>query len=238
MAEKRMFAKSIVLSDAFLDMPMSARSLYFTLGMMADDDGFVGAPKSAMRQCGASQDDLAILISKRYLLGFASGVVVIKHWRINNFLRRDRHVPTTYTEELSTLTLDGKGAYIEKQPGQPSIESLGQPVVDQRLTTGQPSIEEYREVEGRLEEDSLDKYSSVQEDQSRACAREDSSLTDEKKLYGKYVFLTLREYSSLLNDLGLTEFRRCRERADVPENADTQDWVALIRRYHEGGADT
>lgn len=113
MAEKRMFAKSIVLSDAFLDMPMSARCLYFTMGMLADDDGFVSAPKSIMRQCGASQDDMAILIQKRYVLAFESGVIVIKHWRINNYLRQDRYSETTYLEEKATLTIDAKGAYTE-----------------------------------------------------------------------------------------------------------------------------
>ena len=115
MAEKRMFAKSIVLTDAFLDMPMSARCLYFTLGMLADDDGFVGSPKSIMRQCGASQDDLGMLLAKRFVLGFESGVIVIKHWRINNYLQNDRYHPTTYQEELATLMLDKKGAYTEAE---------------------------------------------------------------------------------------------------------------------------
>lgn len=113
MAEKRMFAKSIVLTDAFLDMPMSARCLYFTLGMLADDDGFVGSPKSIMRQCGASQDDMKVLLAKRFVLGFDSGVIVIKHWRINNYLKKDRYNPTTYQEELAMLKLDSKNAYTE-----------------------------------------------------------------------------------------------------------------------------
>lgn len=116
MAERRMFARSIVLSDAFLDMPMSARCLYFTLGMLADDDGFVGSPKTTMRMCGASMDDLNILLSKRYVLGFKTGVIVIKHWRINNYLQNDRHKNTTYVEEKETLTFDQKGAYTEKKP--------------------------------------------------------------------------------------------------------------------------
>ena len=115
MAERRMFAKSIVLSDAFLDMPLSARCLYFTLGMLADDDGFVGNPKSIMRQCGASQDDMAVLLQKRYVLGFESGVIVIKHWRMNNYLQNDRHKRTTYLEELSTLEIDDRGAYTERK---------------------------------------------------------------------------------------------------------------------------
>ena len=113
MAERRMFSKAIVLSDAFLDMPMSARCLYFTLGMQADDDGFVGNPKSIMRQCGATQDDLVVLIQKRYILSFDSGVIVIKHWRINNYLKSDRYKPTTYLEEKSALTTDEKGSYTE-----------------------------------------------------------------------------------------------------------------------------
>lgn len=99
MAERRMFAKSIVLSDAFLDMPMSARCLYFTLGMVADDRGFIGNPKSVMRQCGASQDDMSILLNKRFLLIHDSGVVTIKHWEINNYIRNDRFHETVYLEE-------------------------------------------------------------------------------------------------------------------------------------------
>ncbi len=122
MAERRMFAKSIVLSDAFLDMPMSARCLYFTLGMLADDDGFVGSPKAIMRQCGASQDDLNVLLAKRYVLGFESGVIVIKHWRLNNYLQSDRRKTTTYIEELGSLKLDEKGAYTESE--NPCIQNV------------------------------------------------------------------------------------------------------------------
>ena len=128
-----MFAKSIVLSDVFLDMPMSARCLYFTLGMLADDDGFVGNPKSIMRQCGASQDDMLILLQKRYILGFDSGVIVIKHWRMNNYLRSDRHQETTYLEEKEMLTIDNKGAYTEKDGNKALIE-VGIPH-DNQMTT-------------------------------------------------------------------------------------------------------
>lgn len=143
MAERRMFAKSIVLSDAFLDMPLSARCLYFTLGMLADDDGFVGNPKSIMRQCGASQDDMLVLLQKRYVLGFESGVIVIKHWKINNYLRNDRSQETTYLEEKSTLALDAKNAYTEKE------KVLGIPLANQMTDNGIPSIDK----------DSIDKVS-------------------------------------------------------------------------------
>ena len=113
MAERRMFAKTIVTSDAFLDMPLSARCLYFTLGMFADDDGFVNNPKSIMRQVGASTDDLNLLLAKRFILAFDSGVIVIKHWRIHNYIRNDRYKETKYIDEKSTLMLDEKGAYKE-----------------------------------------------------------------------------------------------------------------------------
>ena len=113
MAERRMFAKTIVLSDAFLDMPLSARCLYFTLGMFADDDGFVNSPKGIMRQAGCSEDDMKVLLAKKFLLAFESGVIVIKHWRINNYLQNDRYTPTKYGEEKATLTLDENMAYRE-----------------------------------------------------------------------------------------------------------------------------
>ena len=149
MAERRMFAKSIVLSDAFLDMPLSARCLYFTLGMLADDDGFVSGPKSIMRQCGASEDDMKMLLAKRYILSFESGVIVIKHWRINNYLRSDRYQQTTYIEEKDTLTLDQKGAYTEinkvgiPNMGIPSIgkDRLGKDSKDNKKFTP-PTFEE------------------------------------------------------------------------------------------------
>ena len=111
MAERRMFAKTIVLSDAFLDMPLSARCLYFTLGMFADDDGFVNSPKGIMRQAGCSEDDMKVLLAKKFLLAFESGVIVIKHWRINNYLQKDRYNPTKYGDEKATLSLDENGAY-------------------------------------------------------------------------------------------------------------------------------
>lgn len=139
MAERRMFAKSIVLSDAFLDMPLSARCLYFTLNMFADDDGFVGSPKGIMRQCGASNDDLKVLIAKRYVLAFESGVIVIKHWRINNYLQKDRYKETTYIEEKNTLTIDEKQAYVEKTAENQALPPMYTKCI-QNVYTGKDSI--------------------------------------------------------------------------------------------------
>ena len=130
MAEKRMFAKTIVLSDEFLDMPATSRCLYFTLSMLADDDGFVNNPKSIMRQCSATQDDLAILLTKRFVLGFDDGVLVIKHWRINNYLRADRYTPTKYTDQMNQLIVEDNGAYTEKDLGIPVGIPVGIPSID------------------------------------------------------------------------------------------------------------
>lgn len=107
-----MFSQTITESDVFLDMPVSTQLLYFHLGMYADDDGFV-SPKRVMRMVGASDDDLKILLGKRYVLGFNSGVIIIKHWLVNNQIRPDRYHQTTYKEELSTLTKNAFGAYSE-----------------------------------------------------------------------------------------------------------------------------
>lgn len=124
MAERRMFAKTIVLSDAFLDMPLGARCLYMTMGMVADDDGFVNSPKAIIRQTGATEDDLKILIAKKFLIPFDSGVIVIKHWRINNYLRNDRYAETKYMDEKSQLVIESNGAYKAGIPnsGIPSID--------------------------------------------------------------------------------------------------------------------
>ena len=113
MAERRMFSKTIIDSDAFLDMPLSTQALYFHLSMRADDEGFVGNPRKILRMIGASEDDIKILIMKRFILTFDSGIVVIKHWKIHNYIQNDRFKETTYLEEKATLTLDGKRAYTE-----------------------------------------------------------------------------------------------------------------------------
>ena len=111
MAERRMFAKTIIDSDAFLDMPVTARLLYYDLSMRADDDGFVNSPKKIMRMVGASQDDLSILILRKFILPFENGIVVIKHWRIHNYIRKDTYNETPYLEEKSMLEIDQNKAY-------------------------------------------------------------------------------------------------------------------------------
>ena len=111
-----MFSPDIVDSDAFLDMSPTAQNLYFHLGMRADDDGFVN-PKKIMRVLGTPDDDLKILLAKRFLLPFKSGVVVIKHWLIHNLIRSDLYKETMYLEEKNTLGLKDNGAYTELRDG-------------------------------------------------------------------------------------------------------------------------
>jgi len=106
-----MFAKTIIDSDAFLDMPVTAQLLYFHLSMRADDDGFVNKPKSIMRMTGCKDDDIKLLFAKKFLIPFDSGVVVIKHWKIHNYIRKDTYTETKYKDEKSSLELDENNAY-------------------------------------------------------------------------------------------------------------------------------
>lgn len=133
MAERRMFTQKIVDSDAFLDMPLTAQALYFHLNMRADDDGFVNNPKKIQRMIGAAEDDLKLLIAKRFLLAFENGVVVIKHWRMHNLLRKDRYNPTQYQDEMEQLLLKGNGSYTENI----EIPAIEEPD-NQMATTWQP----------------------------------------------------------------------------------------------------
>lgn len=117
MAEKRMFTKKITESDAFLEMPLSAQCLYFHLNMEADDDGFVNHPKKTMRTIGANEDDIKLLITKRFVLVFDSGVIVIKHWRMHNTIQNDRYHPTDYQEEFKQLALKDNKSYTKNDSG-------------------------------------------------------------------------------------------------------------------------
>lgn len=111
MAERRMFSKEIIDSDAFLDMPLSTQALYFHLCMRADDDGFVNNPKKIQRMIGCSDDDGKVLIGKKFIIPFENGVVVIKHWRIHNYIQKDRYHATKYEDEMAMLTVKQNGAY-------------------------------------------------------------------------------------------------------------------------------
>ncbi len=114
---RRMFSPQIVGSDAFLEMPTSSRELYFQFGMYADDDGFV-SPRKIMRMVGAQDDDLKMLIAKHFVLPFENGVIVIKHWRMNNLVRKDWYRPTQYLEQKKLLFIKENGSYtLDREQG-------------------------------------------------------------------------------------------------------------------------
>ena len=115
MADKRMFSLSVVDTDWFLDLPLSTQALYFHLNMRADDDGFVDAPNSIVRKIGASKNDFDLLIAKRYVLKFESGIIVIKHWRMHNTIQKDRYHPTQFQEELNLLSIKDNKSYTDKR---------------------------------------------------------------------------------------------------------------------------
>lgn len=141
MAQRRMFAKTIIDSDAFLDMPHSTQLLYFHLSMRADDDGFINNPKNIMRMIGCKDDDLKILLTKKFILPFESGVVVIKHWQIHNYIQKDRYVETKYKEEKAMLVLDENKAYTIKDEGCIQNGYILETQVRDRLELGKDSIE-------------------------------------------------------------------------------------------------
>lgn len=127
MSQRRMFSPDIVCSEEFLDMPPTSRELYFQLGMRADDDGFI-QPKGVMRNINATGDDLKILVAKRFLLPFESGVVVVKHWLIHNMIRQDRYKPSRFIEEKKALFIKENKAYTEKEEnGVPLLATTWQP---------------------------------------------------------------------------------------------------------------
>ncbi|MGG7059866.1 DnaD domain protein [Clostridium tertium] len=147
MAEKRMFAKTIIDSDAFLDMSLSTQALYFHLSMRADDDGFVNNPKKIQRMIGAGDDELKMLIAKRFIIPFESGVCVIKHWRIHNYIQKDRYKETVYKDEKSHLILKENKAY--KYVDTPCIQNVSSSETQIRL-------DKTREDKNRLEENRLE----------------------------------------------------------------------------------
>ena len=139
MAERRMMAKSIIETDMFLDMPTSCQCLYFHLLLRADDDGFISNPKSIVRTLSASADDLKLLIAKQYLIGFESGVVVIKDWKIHNYIRNDRYKASSVPErELLNIRKD-KAYTLKEDDGIPMI-NCGIPTDNQMDTNGIPTV--------------------------------------------------------------------------------------------------
>ena len=192
MAEKRMFTQKIVDSDAFLDMPLSTQALYFHLNMRADDDGFINNPKRIQRTIGASEDDLKLLVAKRFCICFENGVIVIKHWRMHNTLRKDRYNPTQYIEQFDQLEIKDNGIYTEKVFELPDTQTATTWQPDGNQLATQYSIGEY----------SIDQFSEEKNILSDSAESEPSPSKKTKPVkhkYGEYnnVLLTDDELSKL-----------------------------------------
>jgi hypothetical protein len=154
MAERRMFAKSIVDSDMFLEMPQTSQNLYFHLSMRADDDGFINNPKAVMRTIGSKEDDMRLLIAKNYIIPFESGVVVIKHWRIHNYIRKDTYNETRCKTEKSALEIDENNAYVVL-PSTKRIRAVDEPSTKRIRAVDEP-LTQVRLGKDRLGKDRLE----------------------------------------------------------------------------------
>lgn len=170
MAQRRMFSKKITDTDKFLDMPASAQNLYFHLNMHADDDGFLGNAKTIKRMVGASDDDLKLLAAKQFLIPFDDGVVVIKDWRIHNYIRSDRYRSTIYTDHKNSLQINENQQYelLAEQPkkvgmtdGIPDGNQDGYQM-DTQVRLGKDRLGKVRLGKGRLDNTRQDKTSRDQ----------------------------------------------------------------------------
>ena len=161
-----MFSNRVIDTDEFLEMPATAQMLYFHLSMNADDDGFVGKPKTIMRMCRASQDDLTVLLGKQFVISFDTGVIVIRHWKIHNYIRKDMYHPTIYEKEKEMLSLDKSDAYSLEHHQDESVTSPLQ-VRDESVTS--PSRIRDESVTSPLQVRNVDKNSidKVREDKVR-----------------------------------------------------------------------
>ena len=151
MAQRRMFSKKITETDNFLDMPLSSQALYFHLNMGADDEGFIDKAKTIQRTIGASSDDLRILIAKGFVIPFDSGVVVIRHWRIHNYIRSDRFQSTMHQEEKKKIDFD--------ETKIANIKAF-QDVIPDVIPNGYQMDTQVRIGKDRLDKDRLDKVNN------------------------------------------------------------------------------
>ena len=224
-----MFTEKIVESDAFTEMPLSTQALYFHLNMEADDDGFVNNPKRISRSLGASEDDLKLLIAKRFVLPFESGIIAIKHWKMHNLLRKDRYTETQYKEEKNMLMLKENGAYTELgnqmatawQPSGNQMATAWQPSGNQMATAWQPSgnqvatkysKEEYSKEEIRVVESSVNGNQDTNTDNPKTVENSVDNVDNSPLEYmgGKLgkgvVLLTDAQRDALFEKLGFDAF--------------------------------
>ncbi|MDV4613844.1 replisome organizer [Enterococcus faecium] len=213
MAERRMFAKTIIDSDAFLDMPLSTQALYFHLSMRADDDGFINNPKKTQRMVGCGDDDLKLLMAKRFILVFESGVIVIKHWKIHNYIRNDRYKPTLYQDEKALLADKDNKAYTFAEELSKHDEKLGIPDDNQAVYQMDTQV--------RLGKDRLGKDS-----------KEIKDVTPSKKSKAKPIRHKYGEYKNVL----LSDEQMEKLKTEFPN--DYQERIERLSEYCESSGKT
>ena len=218
MAQKRMFDKIITNDDNFLEMPNSTQALYFHLSMNADDDGFVNNWKSIMKITGTKEDDLKILISKSYLIPFDSGILVIKHWRINNYLRGDRYRPTQFQKEFNMLENHENKAYQLKS----EWSTIGIPVVNpDKIRIDKNRIDKNRIDKNREEENSIDSNTKMSLKTDKMSLKTDNLSSNDslaiasttktenkKEVFNNFLNIYNEECTNLPKCLKITEKRK------------------------------
>lgn len=229
MAERRMFAKAIIDSDTFLDMPLSTQALYFHLSMRADDDGFINNPRKIQRSIGATDDDLKLLIAKQFTIPFESGVVVIKHWRLHNYIQKDRYKPTIYQDEKAQLSVENNGAY-KNVPA--SVSNLDTSCIQDVYSLD-------TQVRLELGKDRLE----LGEDrgESTPSPAPAAKSKPEKVQFAEFVSMTNDEYTSLVAKVGEEGAKRCVEILDNYKGSTGKKYVSdyramlnwVLARYEE-----
>jgi soluble P-type ATPase len=160
MAKRRMFSLDVIDTDLFMEMPQSSRLLYYELCMRADDDGFVSNPKKILKMVGCSEDDFRVLTTKQFIIPFDTGIVVIKHWKIHNYIQKDRYKETIYLEEKQQINEEKNGMYTKciqvGYTGKDSIELGNSKVSIDKISIGEGSINKSSENKFSKDEDEYD----------------------------------------------------------------------------------
>lgn len=202
MADKRMMSKSVIDTDMFLDMPASTQCLYFHMLLRADDDGFLKNAKTIMRTVGASPDDVKLLIAKQYLIPFDTGIMAIKHWRIHNYIKKDRYKPTD-CEEIKLLEVNEKGEYVLAEPSRNQVGSKMEPTCIQSGTTLEPMRNQVgSKMEPQVRDRDRDRL-EIEIGKDRESSRKRSSANNSTTAH-KFVKPTLEELKAYIAENGYT----------------------------------
>lgn len=245
MAERRMMSLEVVDTDAFLDMPQSSQLLYFHLSIRADDDGFVSAPRKIARTLGASADDMKVLIGKKFIIAFEDGVCVIKHWRINNFIRKDIYKETKYLNLKQTLFIRPNGAYtlnndgnaIPVPQGHFQLDDVNVALTERQLSIGKGSIDKNKIREEKREmaiasptpkEMSLSFFSEESEQQKVVSALAENGMPESvaRAEIGKFV-----NYWTELNATGKKQRWEMQKTFEIKRRLTT--WFSKVNQFEK-----